>query len=393
MNTKNILLALVGRSPQVITESIYAFKKQKDITIDQVKVVTTSQTRKSTWQCLSANADNGRSVMANLAKDIDIPEIVFGLEDVLVPNDADGVAISDVQTASEMEAVAQFLLSLVKELTTDEEVCVHASLAGGRKTMTFYLSYAMSIYGRPQDSLSHVFVSFPYESSDFYYPTPYSKTIFTREGARDAKDAEVNLASIPYVQLRPNLPLKFLDETISFKQTEQLYSILNAPLSLDIDTARRCITCSGISMKLTAANFAFYLLMVDDLFNAREGFDSPTDKCPDKLLALLYLNKRFEVEGHIHNFAALEQAVDYAEEQFLGLKQSEIEGLKLGVSKSFFNGRKNQISVQLRRELPEIVAEHYDIDSLEKTARKGSTKLANYFGINIESRFVKYIAS
>ncbi|MGK0234710.1 MAG: CRISPR-associated protein (TIGR02584 family) [Psychroserpens sp.] len=392
MNSKKqILLALVGRSPQVITESIYAFKKQKGITIDQLKVVTTSYAKESTWQCLSANGDNGQSVMASLAKDIGIPEIVFEQNDVLVPNDVNGIAISDVQTADEMEAVAQFLLSFVKELTSDEEVCVHASLAGGRKTMTFYLSYAMSIYGRPQDSLSHVFVSFPYESSDFYYPTPYSKTIFTREGSRDAKDAEVNLASIPYVQLRPSLPIKFLEKTISFKETEQLYSTINAPLSLEIDTENKCITCSGINLKLTAANFAFYMLMIDDLFNANEGFDSPTSECPDKLLALLYLNKRFEVEGHKHSFITLEQATEYAENQFLGLKQSEVDGLKAGVSKSFFNGRKNQISVLLRRELPEVVAEHYDIDSLEKTARKGSTKLANYFGINIESRFVKFV--
>ena len=180
------------------------FKKQKGITINQVKVVTTAQTRESTWQCLSANGDNGQSVMTNLAKDIGIPEITFGLDDVLVPDDADGVAISDV------------------------------------------------------------------------------------------------------------------------------------------------------CMKLTASNFAFYMLMVDDLFNAREGFDSPTDKCPDKLLALLYLNKRFEIEGHIHSFTLLEQAIDYAEDQFLGLKQTEIDGLKKGISKSFFGGRKNQISVLLRLELPRV---------------------------------------
>jgi len=390
-NKKNILLALVGKSPQVISESIYAFKKQKNIAIDQVKVVTTSQTKQSTWQCLSANSDNGLSVMSNLANDIGIPEISFDFKDILVPNGPDGLAISDVQSASEMEAVAQFLLSLVKELTADDQVCIHASLAGGRKTMTFYLSYAMSIYARPKDSLSHVFVSYPYESSNFYYPTPYSKTIFTKEGAKDAKDAEVNLASIPYVKLRPNLPLKFLQQTISFKETEQLYDILNAPLSLKINTEHKTVTCSGISMKFTPANFAFYLLMVDDLLNANEGFDSPTNECADKLLALLYLNKRFEIDGHIHDFLTLEQAIDYAENHFLGLKQTEITGLKSGLSKSFFNGRKNQISVQLRQELPEIVAEHYDIDSLEKTARKGATKLANYFGINIESRFVTVI--
>jgi CRISPR-associated protein (TIGR02584 family) len=388
---KHILLALVGKSPQVVTESIYAFKVQKCITIDQVKVVTTSTASESTWQSLSAPGDNGKSVMSNLVDDIGIPEIAFESEDILVPIDADGVAISDVQSASEMEAIAQFLLSLVKDLTASDDICVHASLAGGRKTMTFYLSYAMSIYGRPQDSLSHVFVSDPYESTAFYYPTLNSKIISTRKGPRDAQYAEVNLASIPYVQLRSNLPVKFIEKTISFKETEQFYNTLNAPLSLEIDVPNKSITCSGINLKLTAANFAFYLIMIDDLFNAREGFDSPTDKCPDKLLALLYLNKRFEVDGHIHNFTTLSQAIEYAEKQFLGLKQSEVDGLKSGASKSFFNGRKNQISVQLRRELPEIVAEHYDIDSLEKTARKGSTKLANFFGINIESRFVKFI--
>lgn len=39
--------------------------------------------------------------------------------------------------------------------------------------MGFALGYAMSLFGRPQDCLSHVLVSDPYERvPDFYYPTP-----------------------------------------------------------------------------------------------------------------------------------------------------------------------------------------------------------------------------
>lgn len=389
-STKHILIALVGHSPQIITESIYAYKKQHNIDISEVKVVTTAQNRQSTWQSLNEPRANGKSILACLANDLDMPPIKFTVEDVLIPKDEHNKEIEDVQSEAEMKSVAKFLLELVKEHTSNKALTLHASLAGGRKTMTFYMSYAMTLYARPQDTLSHVFVSSPYESNDFFYPTPYSQIIMTRDGARDTKDAKVSLAKIPFVQIRPNLPLKFLEKTISFEESESLYDILNSPLLLEIDIAQKTITCSGVCIELTPANFAFYLVMVDDLLNSKEGFDSPTDKCPDKTLALVYLNKRYEVEGHKSDFTVLEDAINFAESELFSFKQPEIDGLKKGLSKTFFNGRKNQISKQLRNELPEIVAEHYDIDSLEKTARKGSTKLANYFGINIEPRFVRY---
>ncbi|MEF8766961.1 CRISPR-associated ring nuclease [Candidatus Accumulibacter contiguus] len=44
--------------------------------------------------------------------------------------------------------------------------------------MGFFLGYALSLYGRPQDKLSHVLVSAPFESSlGFYYPTPSSHVL------------------------------------------------------------------------------------------------------------------------------------------------------------------------------------------------------------------------
>ncbi|MBF4102237.1 hypothetical protein INT80_01850 [Gallibacterium anatis] len=41
---------------------------------------------------------------------------------------------------------------------------MHVSIAGGRKTMGFFAGYALSLYGRAQDSLSHVLVSAEYEA-------------------------------------------------------------------------------------------------------------------------------------------------------------------------------------------------------------------------------------
>ena len=43
--------------------------------------------------------------------------------------------------------------------------------------MGFYLGYALSLYGRTQDRLSHVLVSSPYESRAYYGLTGNSKRL------------------------------------------------------------------------------------------------------------------------------------------------------------------------------------------------------------------------
>lgn len=47
--------------------------------------------------------------------------------------------------AEDQEALADFIVKEVAQLCADPNRIVHASLAGGRKTMTFYLGYAMSL--------------------------------------------------------------------------------------------------------------------------------------------------------------------------------------------------------------------------------------------------------
>ena len=50
---------------------------------------------------------------------------------------------------------------------------LHVSIAGGRKTMGFYVGYALSLFARDQDRLSHVLVPPSLESrQDFFYPPP-----------------------------------------------------------------------------------------------------------------------------------------------------------------------------------------------------------------------------
>ena len=66
--------------------------------------------------------------------------------------------MDDARSREDQEALGDFIIAKVAELTSDPKTCIHASIAGGRKTMTFYLGYAMSLFGRIQDELSHVLV-------------------------------------------------------------------------------------------------------------------------------------------------------------------------------------------------------------------------------------------
>ena len=74
--------------------------------------------------------------------------------------------------------------------------------------MSFFIGYALSLFGREQDSLSHVLVSEPFENNrDFFYPSQSPKTIFSPAGEPlDVSTAKVMLADIPLIRLRSGLP-------------------------------------------------------------------------------------------------------------------------------------------------------------------------------------------
>ncbi len=79
---------------------------------------------------------------------------------------------------------------------------LHVSFAGGRKTMGFFLGYALSLLGRPDDELTHVLVRPPaFEATDFWWPGgPPGELV--RDGKRlSTADAQVELVQVPFVTL------------------------------------------------------------------------------------------------------------------------------------------------------------------------------------------------
>ena len=271
MNTPNsypkrILLAVSGMSPQIVTETLYALavseQEQPFIPTEIHLISTTTGKTKAALELL--HPESGK--FYQLCKDYGLADIQFSADNIYVIPDRNGVLLDDIRTPEENEAAADFITQKVNELTRDDNSALHVSIAGGRKTMGYYLGYALSLYGRIQDRLSHVLVTDRYESlPKFFYPTPNSHVIYDRnEQPLDTQLAQVILASIPFVRLRAGLPHFLLEGASSFNDSIRLARTVEADPLLEIDVAKGCLYANSIEVPLTPINFAFYLWMIEE---------------------------------------------------------------------------------------------------------------------------------
>jgi CRISPR-associated protein (TIGR02584 family) len=263
---RRILLAVTGLSPQIVTETVYALAVQRSpgrrFIPTSIHLITTGVGRR---QAINNLLSEKPGWFHRLRADYGLPEIEFNPDCIHVALDATGRPMDDIRTPQDNERAADFITEKVRELTCDNGAALHVSLAGGRKTMGFYVGYALSLFARPQDRLSHVLVSAPYESHpDFYYPPP-SERILQIGGqapvALDAHVAEVSLAEIPIVSLRHGLPLQLLKGTATFKATVDSAQEALGPPELVLDPKNRCIRAAGRIIKLDPAQFALLAVL------------------------------------------------------------------------------------------------------------------------------------
>ena len=225
---RRVLLAVSGLTPQIVTETLYALAADEfaPFVPTEVHLITSAEgARRAELSLLSDDL----GWFHKLCADYHLPGVSFNRSHIHVMRDAQGQPMNDIRSPADNRAAADFITAQVRAITADSGCALHASIAGGRKTMGFYLGYALSLFGRPQDRLSHVLVSEPFESSyDFFYPTPYSRVLQTRDGQlADTALAQVTLAEIPFVSLRHGLPSALL--AVFARQTLAGKEPLSAP--------------------------------------------------------------------------------------------------------------------------------------------------------------------
>ena len=164
MNQKSILLAVTGLTPQVVTETLYALHQQGQGLPEQIHILTTAEG----YQRARLTLIND-SWLARFYTDYQLPKPDFTEQHIHILQQANGEPLSDIRTQTDNQAMADGITEWIRNFTADPETALHVSIAGGRKTMGFYAGYALSLYGRSQDRLSHVLVSADYESHPQFY--------------------------------------------------------------------------------------------------------------------------------------------------------------------------------------------------------------------------------
>ncbi|HLM61006.1 MAG TPA: CRISPR-associated ring nuclease Csm6, partial [Pyrinomonadaceae bacterium] len=180
---KNILLCVAGMTPQIITETLFALTQDgKRITVDEIRVITTLEGRNKVLKSL---LDEKEGKFFEFCRDfgIDAWSIKFDETTIALLDTPDGKTLDDIRTKEDNTLAGDKICKIVGELCRNPNVRVHASAAGGRKTMSIYLTAAMQLFGRADDTLSHVLVSADFEMNpQFFYPPPRPQTITLRDG-------------------------------------------------------------------------------------------------------------------------------------------------------------------------------------------------------------------
>jgi CRISPR-associated protein (TIGR02584 family) len=333
---RRILLAVTGLSPQVLTETLYALAVDREPAYvpTEVHLVTTAEGAERARLSLLSREPGW---FARLCRDYGLTGVRFDADGIHVLTDASGQPLGDIRAPRDNERAADFITDRIRALTEDPQASLHVSIAGGRKTMGFYAGYALSLYARPQDRLSHVLVSAPYESHrDFYYPTPDSRIIHTPppdSRPLDTREAQVTLAHIPFVRLRDDLPRALLAGGASFSATVEAAQRGLGPPALKIDAGNRTLHAGGLAIRLAPSRLAFYAWLALRRKAGAPPLAAPKEGAPEPGYAEAYLAIYRALMGE------------------LGDDERTADALRQGMDKNYFERSKSAVNKALQTAL------------------------------------------
>lgn len=227
---KNLLLCVAGGTPAIITETLWALQAKGE-RIDEIRVITTLEGRdkiltgkingrgaadeslldpqQGQFFQFQRDYPNARAIKFNENCLYLLTKKKTGVPD---PRDDDQDRLTDILTDEDNEKAANQICEIVRELAAKEHLRIHASIAGGRKTMSLYLMAAMQLFGRNDDAMSHVLVSKEVEfgAPKFFYKPPTPEPILEHGGRPKTKadgsdlttdDVNIYLADIPFIRL------------------------------------------------------------------------------------------------------------------------------------------------------------------------------------------------
>lgn len=361
---RRILLVVTGLTPQVVTETLYALaiSEQQKFVPTEIHVITTAEGAQIARLSL-LDAQTGK--FNELCRDYNLTEITFSSSNIHVIPDKNGKPLLDIRTPDDNLCAADFISQIVRNFCSEDNTALHVSIAGGRKSMGFFIGYALSLFGRSQDTLSHVLVNQPFESlNDFFYPPKDGRVLYDRnQRPAHTDDAYIMLADIPFVRLRGGVPASLLSGNASFAETvDEIQSGLNF-INLNFNIKQHSICCGEQWIKLPPSLFSFYFWLAK------------------RSVAGLACNGAISWREANHlDFLSI-----YAE--VVGGLSAHLDAAKKSLEKGFENGeffeqKASKINAILKKNIPLNASAYMVLTSGTKTNKK--------YGLKITADFISY---
>lgn len=279
---RRVLVALTGLTPQVMTETLYALLQQQPAFVPtELHLVTTDEGKRRAVQLLRDPVHGLTALWAQYGSG---PMPAFDYDThVHVIREAEQV-LDDVTDAAHQVSTADTIIETLRPLALDPQCAVHASIAGGRKSMSFYMGYVMSLLAREQDRMSHVLVNAPFESLPaFSFPPRIPNDLGLPDGRLvSTAEARVKLSQVPFVHLYQRLPQQLLESLVSFQSLVEQAELALARPQLVIDMSRRSIGVRGpgsrsLVVSLSPHEMALYAYLADTRRHGVPPLDSEAE--------------------------------------------------------------------------------------------------------------------
>jgi len=267
---EDILIAVMGTTPAVLTETIWALAHENPPTFPaRIYVITTRRGRQSLDELLFAigNWDRLRQRICTKFPPAQ-GRLDFGpAQDCirLLPYPKGERDLDDILNKPHSAAAGDCIMRVVREFTDDSNKRIIASVAGGRKTMGVLLASCMMLLGRRQDRLCHVLVHPPYDSPRleplFFFPE--KEVVHRLDGERyPSEKARIELVDIPFVRMRGWYERDYRQSPPSYMTlVDRMQDMLPAPANYPLivaDLTRGTVKVGHEALGLSPTEFAVF---------------------------------------------------------------------------------------------------------------------------------------
>ncbi|MGD1036626.1 MAG: CRISPR-associated ring nuclease Csm6 [Roseiarcus sp.] len=288
--TRRILLATIGATPAVVTETVWALMRERKPAWvpDEIHIVTTAFKLRDVRKALQAPDGPLAGLLGGRPPPcfVHVPRGGGGVDlfappraaEALASVEASSDALADVNSLDDAAAMGDAILRLMGEFTADPSTQVHLSLAGGRKTMSAHALLALTLLGRPSDEASHVLVGPPhlYEDHPEFWHPDQGGLIHAKEDLRktprpaptlDPAGAKITLVPTPAPMLRDAIDERLVASgRLSLRAVVDelnLAARLREQPEIVVDARRNVLLANGVEARLSPKMFAQYRLLAE----------------------------------------------------------------------------------------------------------------------------------